>query len=534
MIELYVNGELLQLYPDTSIPVEEENPLYIRKYISTTHTLPFNVPRIGNDQVLGYLSQRDNRARYKQAPATISYGGHVMFKGAIRVMASDQKSYKILFTTKPPDYVDVNLRDLDMGGNRADSSGYNKVLPPYTVPYTYPDKDYFLAPYENEKIKERYVSGYTKHLQTTSFYYRYDYVAGQAHSQEEWFKPCPYVFYVLDRALSVPRTGTFFADAEMRTLCLVSAVWIMVYTDLRISSFKISSDNFNLEGHVPDKTLTELLNVLAEYFCMIVFFNKEGQLQMDMLKDMPDNDIVDVTEQVDGEGRHEYNETNGYRITHTRPTEDAIYEKDPAPEGAYIGEYDTVGDLPSGLPNTYAVVKQDGHYYKYDGSWKISSYAYLDEIGDDAEEIKVDACTVTMEDSKWPISDEAVNRQINVNDRYSFGFRFAFARGTVTDTPSGAVNLLSSDNWTADGTKVGDYSLRITGESGTRKVFWERFMRYRNDVVHIVDVKLSLPAANLAYHQLVRIGNQVYTWRKKKYNLTMQGISTVNLELYKR
>lgn len=539
MIEIRVNDELLALYPDTQIAMEEENPIFVRQYIPSTHSLPFTVPRLGNNKILGALAEQDTDDRYKVVFATISFAGDTIYSGSIQVLSSNRDSYKIIFSTKAEEYQDIELRDLDLGGIRNVTSFGNKTMPPYNAPYNYPEKDYYLAPVKNKKIEDLLPTDSVEYLHATNFGYQYSFKNGGPQFADRWYNPAPYVFAVLDKALSVDRVGTFFTDAEMAQLVLVNPVWVRELNNLSVLSQHTTTDNFDLVAHVPDKKLSELLNVLAEYFCAVTFFNKEGQLQMDLLKDLPADDIVDVTEQVDGYGTTEYVETDGYNIKHTRPADDQMYEDTlGAPSGTYLGEYDTVSGLPNQLlqGDAHAIIREDGHYYQYTSAagWTKHAYAYLDDSTDGAEDIEVDACTVIMEESQWPITDQEIKRTVAILDRHSFGFRFAFARGLQIDPTYGLYNLLTSDSWSGNGTTIGNYSLRISGESGTRSVFWERFLRFRNDVVHTRQVRLSLPAAQLAYHQLVRIGNQVYTWRRKKYSLTMHGISVVTLELYKR
>jgi hypothetical protein len=536
MIDIKVNGQSLDLYPDTAISFEEDNPLFIRDHVPATHTLPFTIPRIGNNRIFDFVAEPDSQAKYKEAPATISFAGGLLFAGKVRVMRGDKASYKILFTTLSADYEDVELRSLDFGGMRnVLGSGANKTMPAYTAPHVYPDNDYYLAPVRNKKIELDLPAGSTTNRTAYYFFYKYDFSGGIANRQQEWFNPSPFLFSVLDKALSVETVGTFITDVEMKQLVMFNPVWIKQVRET-FSAGVTNSTNFILSAHLPNKTLSELLNTLTNLFCLVIFFNRQGQLQIDMLKDLPSDDILDISDVVDGSGYTEYQKYDGYNLVHDRPSEDLAYDDIlPKPDGIDFGEFERFVDLPAGSSGAFALVKYDGYYYIYDTTWKKYGYAYNDIRTESGEDVPAEASTVIMEDSLWPTTEQPYLLTTNLSDRHSFGFRFAFARGSDLDADSIPYHLLTSDNWNNRMQHNWKYSLRINNESGLAKTFWSSFLELNNNYYSVIEVLLSLPeASELDYHTQIRQDNQLYFWRNKKYTLYMSGISKTTLELVKR
>ena len=197
MFQLLINGEAVDLSPDSSITIDEESPIFEKDTIPGGYSFPFNLPITPrNRRILGFPERIEKAGVMStEKPYQLFYDGILRSSGTI-IITEASDNYKANLMVGSGDLAskikDKKLKDLDLGGVRTWV---------WKTEYKYPDDDFALFPVHNTIFLQDNIYG-DSYIANN---YRLNAYADGAFYQdpEEIFaiSPYPFLAYIIRRIM---------------------------------------------------------------------------------------------------------------------------------------------------------------------------------------------------------------------------------------------------------------------------------------------------------------------------------------------
>lgn len=133
MLEIRVNNQTIDLFPETRLPVQEYSPIFDRDAIQRSFSFPFKIPAtIRNMRILEHPTRIDGAGRRKYQQAELRIAGHQYEQGVLVITGSTRDIIEVAFKNEVLDLLD-NLSNYrlrkDLGMNvSVVSGGYVPVI----------------------------------------------------------------------------------------------------------------------------------------------------------------------------------------------------------------------------------------------------------------------------------------------------------------------------------------------------------------------------------------------------------------------
>lgn len=367
--------------------------------------------------------------------------------------------------------------------------------------------------------------------------------------------PFPYVHHLFKKMVADSNyalTGSFFNDAEIRTLILSS----MFCQDKPDPSDTYMGDELDLRNHVADLTPGTFIQALKSLFCIGIFFkDAENQCYVVPFKELyasPDYD--DWTDKASDLKKIQELD-KGFEFAHTFSVSDAL-------NGAYNKEYslyrfkgtvNTIADLPTvgNVRKDVMLVLQNNTFYTVDVNdvtlWvEYSEFLNNLQYSDKSINIKPQLGPMGITASQYIASDpprtwnalfpncSAIGTSIYWDLFTPYTPQLLFFRGLRKDADDDDYPMASYDVYDYAFNKIANYSLKWDGADGLVAKWWTEYINFWQNT-RLVTRRIALGEKELRDPKpwlKKRIDRVNAFYKQIRFTLTELGFQNVEVDYY--
>lgn len=202
--------------------------------------------------------------------------GQPMFYGTMLLRSASRTKASVTIIANPMRKLkDINLNELDLGGERDMGSALTWPELMYDTAAAPEDYDFVFVPMYNVERNDYPFSFDDPDASHRPFLNEYSAFTGEFNTASGALVPFPKLEYILQQLFAAEDTGFQFVNAwqttlELRRLYLYNN-WDM--RTLNADQLPDLPDTFNLTNHVPKLKGTELLKKVMAHFCLGLFTN---------------------------------------------------------------------------------------------------------------------------------------------------------------------------------------------------------------------------------------------------------------------
>jgi hypothetical protein len=318
------------------------------------------------------------------------------------------------------------------------------------------------------------------------------------------------------------------------------------------SDLNIFSNTLNIANHLPEITVSELVNAIRLCFGLAFYFDHSGKVtQIDFLKDLvAGNKYLDLTNNlIEKTFELELKETETYRFLlnyHLDVVDYSNYE--------YLGAYDTYDDLPTpNAVNKVALVVNSNviYIYKKNADTNELEWTFLSDniypLGSGDTDIDPDVTTLPMHigndlltaQTKLTASSPAFETGIN-----DFPFILLFDRGMQEDDNGDDYPMAGLVAYDLAGTLIANYEFKFDGNLGLYAKFLSDWYDFLDDcetyrcmldcnIKDMMDIMELFRPQKGVRKRKIRINNVNYIPQKITFILGMKEIEQAEAILVK-
>jgi hypothetical protein len=551
MIELKIEGGTLDLLPDTVITIEEHSPAYLGENVQVLegeYSYPFTLPlTMHNRQLLGYPDRLDNgQVIASKIPAQLYLGGNLHIDGLLYLEEPSRSRVKVyiaansLLNIKDTPLPETTEKLYDLGADNAEILDH--MLTVSQDPLSY---DYTFFPVYNKTITDDDTAG-EEYDETR--YHNCWLPNSTAFTADGPVAPFPRLEVVLDEVMA--NTGYAFqnnwqTDEQLRRLVLINN------RDLRDEDTGDIAPEILLASLLEDKKAGEFIRDISRLFCLAPFLDRRRRtIRLEPLIDLLNSDTrLDWTAYTS----REYSYTQGQAALNRLAYPAEAYEESPG--DFWKADQDQSEYTIEGLPE---ISDPYGLYYDYAagdirkyGEARIASGTrpYFLFKARHFGAIDNEAGTEQNLPGLYPIFSGWANPPAGSSERWmvpkwytstaaegdDVKMRLAFHWGNGTGN-SGSVFPFGSWNDYEFPREVypgSQYSLAWEGPYGLYEKWWREWdLMLRSG--KLVTRNFLLPPQEInrfTFDQKVRVENKDYFVRSLRYQVSLRGISEVQIKL---
>lgn len=318
MLDIKIKGQSLDLYPDTILTFEQQNPLFQREIGAEGYSYPVDIPVSPfNVQLLGFLSNIQSATPFKDYECEVIVNNKSKMGTFSILKASPSRlTCSIFLGLFDKNTLSKSLNEIDLGGTR--NVGDIPTHADSLINTTVETADYAFFPllnrhfYTENATQEHYAGIVNAFNPLTGQFTRFtlendttDPQEPQAYiSQTTCFTPFPYLVYVLKRvanAFNKQLSGSFIQHPDIKQLTIYNNYALDEFREDTASglSGNLHATSINLKNHVPNMTIREFLNALIIKFNVAITI-KGNELNISFKKEalngLSDDDYSDTIE----------------------------------------------------------------------------------------------------------------------------------------------------------------------------------------------------------------------------------------------
>lgn len=587
MLEIKKDRYYFDLYPNTVISLELNNPILDDDLIKGNYSFPFRLPLTAlNKRLLNFPEEIGNVASLQlSGPVQLWVDGILIFPSAtLNIKDVGRASVNVFILvgistfadyaskTKIADVVDHPVRtfndsytdlaaDLRLHAQNTLSASVDTY--PYVFPTLVNNGHYqnqaqeINGGYSKDVVYNCYIDDDFKLKQQVLIDIRHP--AGSTHGNLTMV-PFLYITYIIRKIFaSTPlETNIFESDAALKKLLLFNSFsldkWYAAFTDY---SFNVNNRSIDVKNHVPDIYVGEMLIALKKVFCLFIYKDPfSDKFYFDAFKNVVSStDYVDWThialadygiQETISKGIKYVPEIGGDGVLSGAATMVAAVRK-----SAVQREIDlplsgnTIGDV--------RMVEETGQLYTYQAvifftTWIPYSTALGDYYAAPAQyEIKntmpgaVPTKVNFYPSENFNSPDEYFVPAVKIPGSYvgsdnqqvtsQILKKLLFYHGIRTSAGGRGYPFASSHNYDRNKMKVGPYSLAWDGADGLYNVWWKSFIRMKDETKEVsIEVQLDMiMLVNLDLRKKVRIGPNNFLIKKISLQLPISKAAKVEL-----
>lgn len=580
-LQIKINGEFVDLFPDTKIKYIFNSPAFGRDAIMGDISQVVNLPSTGkNHRIFSFLNRAETYSSIEQVYDCLVFSSGIkIVDGKFKLKKASIEGFrgnivggmsevKELIGKKTLDEVDFGS-DITLGG-------YDGAARQYLVDAAkgvYPDYRFVAPPIKNEEFYGTVEDNlYEASLfQMESIFSAWGFVNnffsdkysdlsgdvehyGGAAYNVQAFCPLLYIKFIIDKLfeeLSFTPDGEWYNDSEISTLllnhlnCQNSSIFPLSSPPLSVSPSEM----------VPKESIQKFLVGLRNMWNIGFFPNyATRKIYIEPLKNLLTEDVIDWTDKASQLEEILAQELDdGYKMSFEFDSGDSIPSSFIKSLDGYniLSAVNSVALLPgSATLGDVRYVRYEAAYYIYandeEGTplWQRFSYPYQEYTeGDGKNIVKPNATPVpasveyttgydqdvedwVMVQYKAPLMNQVGNCPLVYNlSGNDFGFRLMFYRGLKTDSRGYYYPLASADDSDIHGVSTGNYSMRWDGEKGLYKVWWEDWHTFLDNAKETKwKLKLNITdILNLDFRKRIRIKSNLYFIKKLNIQFPFNG-----------
>ncbi len=594
MITLHINGQGIDLSPDTKISMEEESPVFDPLKIPGGFSFPFTLPAsLRNSRILGHPSRIESKVHATiDLPFELRSRGRLIGSGTASIQTTTSREFSVYLQFSSGDFAGKiegkKLSDVDYGGAREWV---------FKSEYTAQTDDFTLFPVYNPNFMD------DTGLQTP---WAADGNRLNAYSDGHFdntvqamaITPFPFLSYVVNQIFNFygfpVKESILATDPDLSGLVIYSPVDISSYPIvntlenrtypgvyeinsfngdyildgngqrvLKIFQVKVSTttrqlDTWDLKDSLPDMLISDFILTIRTMFNLAFIITPLGSVlirkRIDIVSsgdtEKIDHLIVSTPKMIVEQS------SPGIFLRYTHEENDLVFSdefKDVFENEKLLQpSVNSISDLSQTDPsiNEIRLVRSYGQYYQYAGTevngvttyeWKFYSNDFQDfRVGDTPEELTALASTLPMIHYQrtvgGPYYRVPIARQLSSSRlrqiSLPFGLRFLFYRGLVDDSQGNLYPYGSSDPFNSKGELLpgAGLSLKWDGPQGIYEQLWKEYLSWW-DHRRPVTFTVTDPSA-LNFHTIYGIQNSRFLLKKKSLNIDAQGHQPVECEFY--
>lgn len=582
-LQIKINGEFVDLFPDTKIKYIFNSPAFNETLIMGDISQIVNLPCTGkNKRIFSFLNAPESYSSVDQIYECYVYSNGVKvidgrfklkkagpdgFRGNIVGGASELKAMVSESKIKDIDFGgDITLGATDSAARNYLKSAAKSSYPTYPmVSFPVKNNEFMGDSGEVTNFQNTAVSSYAWGFVNNFLSDKFADLSGNVAvfgQQNDLVYFCPYLYikFIIDKLFDeydFTLAGDWYEDSEISTL-------VMHHLYCANDSFfpytaPLSIDPTKL---LPDMSVQSFLNGLKKMFNLGYFYNYSQRVfYIEPLKKLLSNTVVDWTEKAEPVIEVLASERkSGYKMDYTWDSEDDIPENYIKSTDGYriLTAVNSTAHLPSSGNSDGDVryVRYECAYYIWAKNdlgveeWIQFSYpyqAYTEGAGEN--EIKTETSTIpsaVVDYTGWdqdtedyvgveykvPILSQPGNTPLanNLMDN-GFSARILFYRGIKTDSRGYYYPLGQADNVDLHGDSSGDYSLKWDGNEGLYNTWWDAWNRFLDNAKE-TKWKLHLSLAdilNIDMRKRIRIASSVYLIKKITIQFPFNGEADAEL-----
>jgi hypothetical protein len=546
MVGIKIQGEFIDLFPGTDLPLELFNPAFLgdnADLIPGSFSYPISVPATRkNRRIFEHPDLVTNPLPFLRAePTELHYDGLFLFPGKLTVQTATPTQYRLYIVfSELTSLKDKTLQEIDLGGDRNVAASPNDMPAHAEATTQNPlNFDYCFFPIRNfdfwDGREEDPLTGESK-VQNA---WDVDTQAFIASSDQLTAMPFVRLSYLLQQLIAefgLVLDNQFQNSDELNLIYLYNNFSICLDTG-------DWSNVINLQNHVNNTTCNEFLRHLCRQFCLAPF------------KEWYSNEVslVPLKGLINTPAKHDW--TNKASANYSRSKDNKypgkfcyesldeaftqfLYTDPPVADD----EYATLDDVP-GPPYTPFQVYYITAYGSYwatsgNGTRIVEVWRGIEcmETGTGEEEFLGQLPTTIM---NWAGTSGQGNirglvpelRQKGSWDQAEEPFyeefqnRLIFFRGNYLDRNGKNYPMASNNVYDNEGNQIGDYSLLWKGDHGLYEKWWKEW-HYILENRSEVEFQFRLEVADLyrfSFKDKVRIGGMEYFVKKLSVVLTATG-----------
>ncbi len=572
MMQIKINGEWVDLYPNASMKYVFNNPAFSDKAVVGDFSYTLSFPdNDHNALILGFISNPDLYNQITEHECELYEDYNLIVTGIFRV-TSTVKGDKISgnFINSAYDFINkiegLTTKDLDLGGDIIFNSSTDMDV--YIVQMyngTYPNHKFASFPilnktYKNDTPEEAdwetklYISPYSPRSGPEVFF--------------------PYLAYIIDQLFAyfnLQISNAIASHDELKKLCLIG-----LSVDKHPSFL-----GYNLQHHVLKVDLNKLLEAINSTLGTAFFFDqKTNKVDMVFKKSLlnPGN-YVDWTDKVLGAPKKKFSyDDKGYELSHEFDSSDTTMSEMQIEDGVLDQVVISEPVLTPELLPVYTnmgihsgeiryVICEDAYWIivdidtepTTDHQWTRLTWNFFGKkVGEAKNEQKSKLTTLGMSwhdktvpnyNKGWmtPHSDQVLLKNPMSgtlallqpgNDNYDlvapvvndFEPRVLFFRNMRPDSSGNNYPLGTSGRYDAQGNIIGDLSLRWDGEDGLYENFWKEWLNLDLNTPYEVPVNLNIiDILNLNPKKQIKIGSNFYLLKKLSIDFPIKKEATAEI-----
>ncbi len=580
MFQLLINGEAVDLSPNSSISIDEESPIFNQDDIPGGFSFPFELPTTPkNNRILGFAGRVQSRSQGgKDSPFQLFNNGRYIGSGTATVQKATDLAYSAFLQVSTGSFAGKitgkKMSDLNLGGVR------EWIFKPEFV---YPKDDFALFPiYNTDFLKGTEFDG--------SFVFRHyplnHWIDGDWYQEEGIIfavTPFPYLAYVIQRVFenfNIQLEENILAtDPDFKGLCIynnhdsakltyvttpvtkfgydnTTGTWHTFTVNTRTISRGL--DTFNLVDHLPDMLISDFILSIRNMFNLAFVVTPRGTVRIKKRQDLIavgspvsladkyiGRPLVTVSTDVKGvylRWTHEGNDllfSEGFKDIFDHS--DLIFPSVP-----------NIAALHALVPtaNEIRLVENWHQYFQFapetvDGvttySWILYSNDFQDmKIGTDPEEFTTQASTLPMihyqriPEGCYIRCPQAQQQSSSIirTDSLPCTLRLLFYRGMTEDSNGDLYPYGSSDAFDPDGNlwPGASLSLKWQGETGLYEQLWKGYLEWwktRKSVTWTI-----LDPSILDFMTIYEIESNHYILKRRTLTIESQGPVPGDCEFY--
>lgn len=528
MFQLLINGQAVDLSPNSSISIDEESPIFNQDTIPGGFSFPFELPTTPkNNRILGFAGRIEARSQGGlNSPFQLFNNGRYIGSGTATVQKATDLIYSVFLQVATGSFAGKitgkKLSDLDLGGVREWA---------FKPEYVYPTDDFALFPiYNTDFLKgTEFDANFIVHQYRLNSWESGDWY--QAEGLIYAISPFPFLSYVIQRvfeSFNIQLEENILAtDPDFKCLCIynnhdsaklsytltpvtkfgydnTTGTWRVFTVNTRTISRGL--DTFNLKDHLPDMLISDFILSIRNMFNLAFVVTPSGTVRIKKRQDLIavgspvsladkyiGRPLVTVSTDVKGiylRWTHEGNDllfSEGFKDIYEHP--ELIFPSVP-----------NIAALHALVPtaNEIRLVENWHQYFQFapetvDGvttySWLLYSNDFQDlKIGTDPEEFATQASTLPMVhyqripegcSIRCPQAQQQSSSIIRT-DSQPCTLRLLFYRGMAEDSNGDLYPYGSSDAFGPAGElwPGASLSLKWQGETGLYEQLWKGYLEW--------------------------------------------------------
>lgn len=577
MLDLKIAGESVDLYPDATITIDEESPVFEKDTIPGGYSFPFTLPITPrNRRILGFPERIEKAgAMTRELPFELFFMGRLRLSGTVSVTEVEDE-YRAYLQVSNGDLnsrlKDLKLKDLDLGGTRTWE---------WKTEYNRRTDDFALFPVYNPEFGK-----YTTDPAFANNKYRLNSFESGAfyHVDETHYVICPFPFltYIIQQIFkhlelqvieNILASDPDFQDLVLYTNFDITSQSIaynmeevVIGTDVfgnditqQVnvgSNFRVQ-DEWNMADLMPDMLVSDFLKSLRNKLNLAVIVEAGGKVRIVKRTNLVNQAFTrNITEKVTGSPSIlSITPPDGFKLSQIQDTTDLLFKdfwqdiepvisylKDPVANTAELGALEpTINEirLVQSLNKYYRYQKQNTGTWYY--GWQEFSLPYQNYLSGNREETFESAfSTLDMVDYQRVIGGPFIRmpytkQQGNCSEapEYTdFKARLLLYRGLLNDSTNNPTPSGSNDNLDREGNVLAGKNLTLSyeGAYGLYEQLWKDYIAWwmnRKQVNWMVK-----NPDELQFNEKYAIDGKHYLLKKRTINLGVNSIEPSLCEFY--